>query len=204
MPAWVRPHCSHAPMRYALRMKKTFLAAALLGAPLSQSLAEAPNQRASLAPAVRIESAATAEKLELIRRFMIVAGIQSELDSGRFLERYALSPEFGWIEGSVESWEKRGARRRKESNLMIDIIGRIEALKAAYKKYRPVYQTEYEKHLNWEFTEDELRQMVDFFDSPVGKHYLDGIGRIGGYIGTNMEETEKALVAEAVQSYRSR
>ena len=159
-------------------------------------MVEAPNRRTSLAPSARIETPPTEEKLELIRRFMTVVGIQSRLDSGSFLERYAFVPELGWHEVASES--------RKESNLLDGLTGRIEALKAAYERYRPVYQSEYEEHLNWEFTEDELRQMIAFFDSAVGKHYLDGTWRMEAYTGTNMEETEQALVAEAVQSYRSR
>lgn len=46
--------------------------------------------------------------------------------------------------------------------------------------------------------------MVAFFEASVGKHYLDGSWRMEAYIGTSMEETEQALVAEAVKSYRSR
>lgn len=159
-------------------------------------MAEAPNHRTSLAPSARIETPPTEEKLELIRRFMTVVGIQSRLDSGRFLERYAFVPELGWHEV--------GSEDRIESNLLDGLTGRIEALKAVYERYRPAYQSEYEEHLNWEFTEDELKQMIAFFDSAVGQHYLDGTWRMEAYIGTNMEETEQALVAEAVQSYRSR
>ena len=177
-------------------MQKIILAAALIGAPLSPSMAEDPKHKLSLAPSAGIESPPTEEKLELIRQFMTVVGVQSRLDSGSFLERYAFVPELGWHEGGVES--------RKESNLLEELTGPIEALKAVYEKYRSDYQGQYEQHLNWEFTEDELRQMIAFFDSPVGKHYLDGTWRMEAYIGTNMEETEQALVAEAVQSYRSR
>lgn len=175
-------------------MQKIILAAALLGAPLSPSMAEAPNHRTSLAPSARIEAPPTEEKLALIRRFMTVMGIQSRLDSGSFLERYAFVAELGWHEG--------GVKNRKE--VLGGLTGPIESLKAVYEKYRPVYQSEYEQHLNWEFTEDELRQMIAFFDSSVGKHYLDGTWRMEAYIGTNIEETEQELVAEAVQSYRSR
>ena len=177
-------------------MQKIILAVALLGAPLSPLMAEGPNHRTSLAPSALIGSPPTEEKLELIRQFMTVVGIQSRLDSGSFLERYAFVPELGWHEGGVENLE--------ESNLLDSLFGPIEALKAVYEKYRSVYQSEYEQHLNWEFTEDELRQMIAFFDSSVGKHYLDGTWRMEAYIGTNMEETEQALVAEAVQFYRSR
>jgi hypothetical protein len=97
-----------------------------------------------------------------------------------------------------------GAEKRSESYLYEIVTGPTEALRTVYEKYRPIYQSEYEQHLNWEFTEDELRQMIAFFESSVGQHYLDGTWRMEAYIGTNMEETEQALVAEAVEAYRSR
>ena len=159
-------------------------------------MAQAPDHEESIAPSAMIESPPTEEKLELIRRFMTVVGIQSRLDSGSFLERYAFVSELGWQEG--------GAAKRSEPNLLATLTGPLEALGAVYEKYRAVYQNEYEQHLNWEFTEDELRQMIAFFDSSVGQHYLDSTWRMEAYISTNMEETEKALVAEAVQAYRSR
>jgi hypothetical protein len=177
-------------------MRKIILAIVLLGAPLTPTLAEAPNHRTSLAPSARIDSPPTEEKLELIRRFMRAADIQSRLDSGSFLERYAFVPELGWNES--------GAENRSVTNVLETFTGRVEALEAVYEKYRPVYQSEYEQHLNWEFTEEELRQMIGFLESSVGQHYLDGSWRMEAYVSTNMEETEQALVTEAVQAYRSR
>jgi hypothetical protein len=177
-------------------MKQIALAFAILGAPLSPSMAQAPDHTASLAPSAQIQSPPTEAKLELIRRFMAAVGIQNRLDSGSFLERYAVVPELGWHDGR--------SGNRSDSNLLETLTGPIEALKAVYEKYRSAYQSEYEQHLNWEFTEAELRQMIAFFESPVGQHYLDGTWRMEAYIGTNMEENEQALVAEAVQAYRTR
>jgi len=82
--------------------------------------------------------------------------------------------------------------------------GPIDALKAVYEKYRPQYQKAYEEHINWEFTEEELRGIVSFLESPLGQHYLDGSWRMEAYTGTNMEETEENLVAQAVDLYRTR
>lgn len=177
-------------------MREIILAVALLVAPLTPSMAQTPNPSASLVSSTQITSPPTEEKLALIRRFMAAAGIQSRLDSGSFLERYAFVPELGWHEG--------GAEKRPESNLLDTLFGPIEALRSVYVKYRPAYQSEYEQHLNWEFTEDELRQMIAFFESSVGQHYLEGTWRMEAYTGTNMEEAEQALVAEAVETYRSR
>lgn len=177
-------------------MRNIFFALALLGAPMSPTMAQAPDDRASLVPSAQIESPATEEKLKLIRRYMRVVGIQDQLDSGSFLERYAFLPELGWHEDCSHDHTK--------SNLLDSFTGPTVALRAVYERFRPEYQNEYEQHLNWEFTEDELRQMIAFFESSVGQHYLDGSWRMEAYVGTNMEETEKAIVAEAVQAYRSR
>ncbi|MBW8294828.1 MAG: DUF2059 domain-containing protein [Sphingopyxis sp.] len=58
--------------------------------------------------------------------------------------------------------------------------------------------------MNWEFTEEELRGIVSFLESPLGEHYLDGTWRMEAYTGTNMEETEELLVRQAVELYRTR
>ena len=54
------------------------------------------------------------------------------------------------------------------------------------------------------FTEEELRGIVSFLESPLGEHYLDGTWRMEAYTGTNMEETEELLVKEAVEIYQKR
>lgn len=74
---------------------------------------------------------------------------------------------------------------------------RMAALKKAYEKHRTTYQQAYENHVNWEFTEDELTQIVDFLERPVGKHYLDGRWRMEAYVGTDTEGLEEQIVAEA-------
>ena len=64
---------------------------------------------------------------------------------------------------------------------------RFDALKAAYAKQRIKYQQAYEDHVNWEFTESELEEIVTFLSKPVGKHYLDGRWRMEAYTATNTE-----------------
>lgn len=139
----------------------------------------------------QIETPPSAEKLQLIRRFMQATGLQARLDDGTFLERYAFIRELDWEQG------------RTTTTVLEAITGPIDALKSVYEKYRPSYQEAFESHINWEFTDEELLQMVTFLESPVGQHYLDGTWRMEAYTGTNMEETEDALVKEAVALYRS-
>lgn len=77
---------------------------------------------------------------------------------------------------------------------------RMAALKKAYAKHRSEYQQAYESHVNWEFTEEELAEIVAFLERPAGKHYLDGRWRMEAYVGTNTEELEERIVAEAQAS----
>ena len=74
---------------------------------------------------------------------------------------------------------------------------RISALKKSYAKHRLTYQQAYESHVNWEFTEAELVQIVSFLEQPVGKHFLDGRWRMDAYVGTNTEKLEQQIVTEA-------
>ena len=69
--------------------------------------------------------------------------------------------------------------------------------KAAYEKRRAVYQEAYEDHLNWEFTEVELQEIVTFLEAPVGQHYLDGRWRMEAYTNKNTEDIEAEIVKEA-------
>jgi hypothetical protein len=134
----------------------------------------------------------SAAKLKLIRRFMRASGLQARLDSGSFLERYALNPALNWNEG------------RTNINLLEAWTGPIETLKTVYlEKYRPLYQEAYEQHLVCEFSEQELQEIVAFLEAPVGQHYLEGTWRMEAYTHTNMEEDEEALVREALNAYRS-
>tara|TARA_B100000678_G_scaffold178248_1_gene148673 strand:+ start:203 stop:733 length:531 start_codon:yes stop_codon:yes gene_type:complete len=175
---------------------KILLVAFALFVWLSPPLMAQTCENLSPTPSAQINSPPSEEKLALIRRFMVVAGIQGRIDSGNFLERYAFAPELGWREPTVEG--------ESAANLLDALTDRIETLNSVYEKYRPQYQSAYERHLNWEFTESELRQMIAFFETPVGQHYLDGTWRMEAYTGTDLEETEETLVAEAVRAYRSR
>ncbi len=75
---------------------------------------------------------------------------------------------------------------------------RMTALTNVYTKYRAEYQQAYEDHVNWEFTEAELAEIVGFLERPAGKHFLDGRWRMEAYVGTNTEELEEQIVNEAM------
>jgi hypothetical protein len=140
------------------------------------------------APAAQIETPPSATKTALIKRFLRAIGRQHDLDSGSFLERYA-------IPGGA-MWNIKAAPLPAK-----DVLGgferRMSALKKAYEKHRSTYQQAYEGHVNWEFAEEELAKIVEFLESPVGKHYLDGRWRMDAYTNTELEDIEAQIVAEA-------
>lgn len=94
-------------------------------------------------------------------------------------------------------WEVRAGQPLMET-LEEGFTRRRAALINAYARHRDEYQREYESHVNWEFTEDELREIVGFLEGPVGRHFLDGRWRMDAYVGTNTEEIEEQIVREAM------
>jgi len=141
-------------------------------------------------PSAMNEQPASSEKHALILRFMCATGLQDEIDSGSFLERYAVNPRLDWQNGTGET------------TIIEMFTGPIEALRTEYEQYRERYQEEFENHINWEYTEEELRQLVTFFESPVGQHYIEGDWRMRAYSATNLEEIEWELVQKAVERYQ--
>ncbi len=147
--------------------------------------------QSQIAPAAQIETTASVTKTALIGRFLRAIGRQDQLDSGSFLERYAMPGGVMWpITKGLQPAE--------------DFVGeferRMSALKKAYEERRVTYQQACESHVNWEFTEEELSKIVEFLESPVGKHYLDGRWRMEAYTDTNTEDIEQEIVAEAQAS----
>ena len=149
-----------------------------------------------IAPSKRDISPPSAEKLTLIQKFMNSSGLQDRIDTGIFLEKYAFLPEIEWGSNTENASENEPFLHQLKVTTY--------ALKSVYEKYRPQYQEAFEDHINWEFTEEELRAIVNFIESPLGKHYLDGSQRMEAYTGTTMEETEALIVRQAVDLCKSR
>jgi hypothetical protein len=147
----------------------------------------------TLAPSAQAEEPAGPAKLALIRRFMKAIGLQDKLDTGSFLERYAMpgGPMWSISSGQTVSETLSGGFEK-----------RMTALRDAYAQHRADYQKAYEDHLNWEFTVAELSEIVGFLERPVGQHYLDGRWRMEAYVGTNTEDLEARIVAEAEANLR--
>lgn len=158
---------------------------------MPQESADGNGDRAAstLAPAAQIDAPPSASKLDLIRRFLRAIGRQDELDTGSFLERHAMPGGAMW---------HAPADGRLAESVIDGFTRRRAALLAAYERHRADYQQEYESHVNWEFTEEELREIVGFLERPVGRHFLHGRWRMDAYVGTNTEEMEERIVSEAM------
>ncbi|WP_056625889.1 DUF2059 domain-containing protein [Sphingomonas sp. Leaf62] len=148
----------------------------------------APSQ---ISPSAQIETPPSVNKVVLIKRFLWAVGRQEKLDSGSFLERYAMPGGPLW---------PIGPNSQLTEALLSGFERRMSALKKAYEKRRAYYQRAYEDHVNWEFTEEELATIVAFLEGPTGKHYLDDRWRMEAYSETNTEDIEQEIVAEAQAS----
>ena len=83
-------------------------------------------------------------------------------------------------------------------------MGPMEALRRAYQPRRAAFQEAYEAHVNWEFTEDELTEIVRFLETPAGRHFLTGRWRMEAYVETDMEEVVEEIVQEARRDFEAR
>lgn len=140
-------------------------------------------------PSAQISKPPSPTKLKLIRQFLQRIGLQERLDTGSFLERHALPGGSMWAVTPGEAITE---------SLLDGFKIRFAALKAAYAKRRAAFQQAYEDHLNWQFTETELDEIVTFLSKPVGQHYLEGRWRMEAYSSTNTEDMEQEIVDEAV------
>lgn len=166
------------------------LGVAALLSPANPVVADAQPIR-TLAPSAQIDEPPSPSKLLLIRRFLRAIGRQDQLDTGSFLERYAMP--------GGPMWQVTNGQVLTE-NLKDGFEKRMTALKTAYARHRAEYQKAYESHVNWEFTEAELAEIVAFLERPVGKHFLDGRWRMEAYTGTNTEGMEEQIVKDAMAS----
>jgi len=135
-----------------------------------------------------IEEAASPSKLALIRRFLRASGLQAMIDSGSHLDNLGMpgGPSYGFLTEGLP-----------EMTYGESFSAPNAALREAYAPYRGEWQDEYEGHLNWEFTEPELEQIVTFLESAAGQHYLEAGGRMKAYIGTITEHLVEEIVTQA-------
>lgn len=140
-----------------------------------------------------VEESPSPSKLALIRRFLIANDTQAEIDSGDFLQRFALP-------GTPLAMVAAGASGEITFQQSFELP--MKALLAAYGQHRSTWQEEYERHVNWEFQEQELSLIVSFLESTTGQHFLEGRWRMGAYVGTNTENLVEQIVADAEVALR--
>ncbi len=143
-----------------------------------------------MAGAAQIDEPPSPTKLELIRRLLKAAGIQERIDTGSFVDHLAIQ--------LMPKAAGDGVTFKAATDAA------FAAVRGAYAKHRDVWQEEYESHVNWEFTEEELQQIVEFLEAPVGQRFLEGRWRMDAYIGTNTEELTEQIFWEAEESLRRR
>jgi hypothetical protein len=142
----------------------------------------------------QIDEPASPAKLELIRRYLRATGLQGGIDTGRFLHRYTIFNDR--LTAAMTNASGRLSLR--------DFLGGPqEAVRQAYEPYRHIWQEEYERHLNWEYTEDELRQIVAFLESDAGRHYRMGDWRMRAYVDTNTEHLIEQIIDDTEAILRS-
>ena len=124
-------------------------------------------------------------KAKLIGEFLRLTGIQAKIDEGGFFDR-CCGPG-GLVFAALPPDTLYGDASK---------IARA-AVRTAYAPHRSTWQSEYEQHVNWEFEEAELGEIVSFLASPAGEHYREGMWRMNAYIGTNTEHLSEEIVREA-------
>ena len=160
---------------------------------LAQETSSMDHQRAT--DAAQVEEAPSLEKLRLIRRFLELNGTQAEIDSGSFLQRFALPG--GALAASLSA---SGKKVSLEDIFTVPLA----ALRQAYLPKKHTFQDAYESHVNWEFAQPELAEIVAFLETPAGQHFLEGRWRMEAYTNTNMEDVVEEIIADAQRDLESR
>lgn len=127
----------------------------------------------------QIDEPPSVTKTALITRFMAASGIKTRIDGGSFLERYAF--------GGSPLLTAAGA----------SISETLDALQLAYEPHRLTWQAAYESHINWEFTEPELEEIVLFLEGPSGQHFLEARWRMDTYVNTDTEHLVEQIISTA-------
>lgn len=126
----------------------------------------------------------SASKAALIQRFLDASGIQRQIDNGDHLAKYAHA-----------------------SPLLISadapIAKVLQTLRVVYEPYRQAWQEEYECHVNGEFSEAELAEVVDFLERPAGQLFLQSRWRMDAYISTNTEHLLEEIIVAAMAKLKS-
>jgi hypothetical protein len=145
--------------------------------------------------AAKADAPPSPSKLKLVRRFLQLNGTQQEIDSGSFLDRHGLPG------GALVP--KLPAAMTLDTGIDL-LLKPMEAIRRAYQPRRAEFQKEYEHHVNWEFTEAELTEIVGFLETAAGQHFLAGRWRMDAYVGTTMEDAVEEILQAASRDLGTR
>jgi hypothetical protein len=153
---------------------------------ISQNTSPIPDPTGSSAPP-------GAAKRALIRRYLELDGIRQQIDSGSFLDRFAYpgGPLAGALAAGYGQTSFREAFTIPKA-----------ALLRAYAPRLHVWQREYESHVDQEYSEAEVRQIVVFLESNAGRRFVTGEQRIQAYVGTNTEKLLERILRQAEADLR--
>jgi hypothetical protein len=135
--------------------------------------------------AAQILEPASAAKLVLIRDYLRLCGAQRAIDEGWLWRRYWLPG--GEVFDAVPEGISPGTAMERA----------MGALLAAYEPHRSALQAAYEEHVNWEFEEDELAEVVRFLGTAAGQHYRDAAESMDFYVECAIREPFEDIVEEA-------
>jgi hypothetical protein len=179
-----------------MRKSTVLICSVLLGVSAAATAKDGrPVESPRVTDAAQVDEAPSAEKLRLIRRFLELNGTQAEIDSGSFLDHFALP-------GGVLTSSFNASSGKVSLEDML--LGPLQALRRAYAPRKHLFQEAYESHVNWEFTEPELAEIVAFLETPAGQHFMAGRWRMEAYTNTNMEEVVEEIVAETQRKLEGR
>ncbi len=156
---------------------------------VASAMSESANIQESPSGSATITTPPSEEKQRLIAEFLRLTGVEQSIDRASFIDRFAMQDHMAVWRGSDE--------RRFTFREALDHV--FDAYRTEFAKYRDQFQQAYASHVNWEFTEEELRTINGFLRSDTGQHYLDGLWRMNAYTTTNTED----IIAEVTQNVRS-
>jgi hypothetical protein len=126
-------------------------------------------------------------KMTLIRRYLAATGVQDRIEKGSFLDRYT-APGGAVFEAGM----------KKAGTIVECLTCGIDAVRRAYSPHQYIWQNQYEQHIHFKFSVEQLEVIVDFLESPTRLHFRDWEWRMDAYISSNTEDIVEQIVDEAI------
>ena len=152
--------------------------------------------RSEIFPAAQEEGEPSSSKIDLINRYLDATGWTARIEGVGIFERFTLP--------SSDNPLFAAAMERNEAESLPATLDRMTAaVERHYAPHREDFRNLYVSHVHWEYEEAELRQIVEFLESPAGRHYRDGNWRMEAYNDTNTEDDVAEIIAAAAADLRA-